>query len=453
LNNYGFNIYEFYFILNFKVNRPLMCPQSFFFRRVRGKKKFIVIYSFGARIEKSQFASQPIKGILTDMSISKNSPILTIARLISIAFFFICGHITFAQNLYQIISVDINKQPLEVALNTISKSNHINFSYSSNFIPKDSLVSINVKNNTVKEVLDKLLSEKYEYKEFNNQIILRPAPNRLTLVPSGVSDKDNWYTVEGHVFDERTGAKVYQASVYEKRLLTSTLTNRQGYFKLRLRKSENEIALTVSKEFYRDVTLVILPSTIVRPNGDNESGYGTDDQKVERTVLGRIFISSKQRIQSLNLGGFFTDRPFQASLTPGLSTHGTFNSQVVNKFSLNLVGGYTTGTEGVEVAGGFNINKKNVGFLQVAGGLNIVGGNLRGVQFAGLSNTVMSTVEGVQAGGVFNDVRGSMDGVQLAGAMNSVKHNAGKAQAAGAINVVGGNMNGIQISGAINKIA
>jgi hypothetical protein len=372
-------------------------------------------------------------------------------KLFLLVFLFFPGPHCFAQNLYQIVSLNIQQQPLETALSAITKSNKIYFSYSSNYIPKDSIVSINVKNNTVKEVLDILLSEKFEYRESNNYIILRPAPNRLVLVPQEVTDKDNWYTVEGRVMDERTGAKIYQASVYEKRLLSSTLTDRDGYFKLRLRKSENEIALTVSKELYRDVTLVILPSTIVHPGG--KEGYSTDDpQKVERTVLGRLFISSRQKIQSLNLSGFFTDRPFQASLTPGLSTHGMFNSQVVNKFSLNLVGGYTTGTEGFEMAGVFNINKQNVSFLQIAGGFNVVGGNLKGVQVAGVSNTVMSKVEGVQIAGVINDVRGSTDGVQIAGVLNKVKQDVDNVQIAGAINSVEGSVKGIQIAGAINTV-
>ncbi|KAJ1499944.1 hypothetical protein HMI54_011240, partial [Coelomomyces lativittatus] len=93
------------------------------------------------------------------MPIARNFSSSKYLRALLVTSLILFSSVVCAQNLYQIISVDIKQQPLEVALKTISKSNHINFSYSSNFIPKDSLVSINAKNNTVKEVLDKLLSE------------------------------------------------------------------------------------------------------------------------------------------------------------------------------------------------------------------------------------------------------------------------------------------------------
>jgi hypothetical protein len=122
---------------------------------------------------------------------------------ILIIFFLTVGQISFAQHLFQIVSVDIREQPLGEALVNISKQGNFFFSYSNNFIPSDSIVSISAKNNTVKEVLDILLDEKYEYKEYHNYIILRPAPNRLTLVPDEVNDKDNWYYVDLYSMKER----------------------------------------------------------------------------------------------------------------------------------------------------------------------------------------------------------------------------------------------------------
>ena len=55
---------------------------------------------------------------------------------------------------------------------------------------------------------------------------------------------------------------------------------------------------------------------------------------------------------------FFETRPFQVSLVPGLGSHGKMSGQVVNNFSLNVFGGYTAGTNGSELGGLFNIDKK-----------------------------------------------------------------------------------------------
>lgn len=379
-----------------------------------------------------------------------------LTRLFLLSAFLIANsHLTFAQNnLFQVVSIDIKQQRLEDALQLLSEKNGFNFSYSSNIIPKDSVVSYSASNITVKELLDILLKGNYEYKESLDYIILRPAPYRLKLIPEEVTEKDNLYTVEGFVIDENTGAKVAAASVYEKRLIASTLTNNQGYFKLKVRKKEDDIALTVSKELYRDITIVILPSTEVKSGGRGDYGYdpSQDRDRVERTTIGKLLVSSRQKIQSLNLSGFFANKPFQASLTPGLSTHGIMNSQVINKFSLNLIGGYTTGVEGLEVAGIFNINKRSVKYVQAAGIFNVVGGSVKGVQVAGINNTVFDSVQGVEAAGFYNEVRGDFSGAQFAGFLNKNKKNLKYFQAAGAINLVGGSLIGAQFSGLTNMV-
>src|SRR3546814_16471504 len=112
----------------------------------------------------------------------------------------------------------------------------------------------------------------------------------------------------------------------------------------------------------------VCSSDLRRRDGNGEAGGAG----VERTRLGRFFVSSGQRIQSLNLRGFFTESPVQVSLMPGLSTQGRMSAQVVNNFSVNLIGGYTAGLNGMEMAGVFNMNKKDVGPVKIAGGFNVV---------------------------------------------------------------------------------
>lgn len=64
-----------------------------------------------------------------------------------------------------------------------------------------------------------------------------------------------------------------------------------------------------------------------------------------------FLVSKAQKIHSLNLGNFFMALPYQMSLVPGAGTQGKLSSQVVNKVSINMIGGYTGGVRGAEIAG------------------------------------------------------------------------------------------------------
>src|SRR5690606_16099068 len=118
----------------------------------------------------------------------------------------------------------------------------------------------------------------------------------------------------------------------------------------------------------------------------------TKNSGIEKNWWSRIFVSSRQSVQSLNIDKYFVDMPLQTSLSPGCSTHCDVNSQVINKVSLNVLGGYTAGTDGVEIGGMFNIVRKDVRYVQLAGLFNNVGGEVEGVQMAGLFNNVLDTV-------------------------------------------------------------
>lgn len=398
---------------------------------------------------------------------------------------------SYAQSLFsKTISVEANKQPLDKVLQSISKKGNFYFSYNSNIINSDSLVSINAVNKTVQQVLDMLFKQNYEFSQTGNYIIIKRAPMHLVMVTNKAVTEDKLYVVTGYVMDERTQQKISNASIYEKQRLLSTLTDEHGYFKLKLKSKYPTAAISVSKEFYQDTTVIIepkynqqititlmpvempnevvtispdtvvasMPDTLIIDNMNDSTGYRytyvkTDSAKIERTALGNFFISSKQKIQSLNLGKFFAERPFQLSFTPGLSTHGKMSAQVVNNISLNVLGGYTAGVNGVELGGLFNINKKNAQYFQAAGLFNIVGGYSTGAQFAGIHNLVLNNVTGMQAAGINNTVRGKLTGFQAAGIYNHVADSVTGFQAAGIANFAGRKTTGVQAAGIANVAA
>ncbi|WP_158799177.1 carboxypeptidase-like regulatory domain-containing protein [Pedobacter sp. L105] len=336
-------------------------------------------------------------------------------------------------NLDRNITLNVKQAKLSELLSLIGKSGGFYFSYSSDQIRADSLVTLSADHSTVRNLLDGIFKGNVDYKESPGYIILRPAPNRLSLRPDTTSGKENNYYITGYVVDDRTGLGIPNASVYEKRLLVSTLTNNKGFFSIRI-KSDGQITLTVSKEFYKDASVNFLSDVTISLKQHNSyySGESASD-RTERNWLGRIFISSRARMQRLNLGGFITSVPFQTSFLPGLSSHGMMSSQVVNHYSLNVLGGYTAGLDGIELGGLFNLNKQDAQYVQAAGLFNVVGGNFKGVELAGISNTVLKNVNGLQAAGIYNLAKDSITGMQLAGIMN-ISNEVNGFQAAGILN-------------------
>lgn len=348
----------------------------------------------------------------------------------------------------RIVSVNVTRKPLGVVLQSVSEQAKFVFSYNSNLISNDSLVTISATQKTVKQVLDLLFNGSLQYKESGEFLILQHPPSGPT------------FTVSGFVIDQQTGKRLSNVSVYEKDQLISTLTNDQGYFRLRLKmKDKFPVAtVTISKELYLDTAIVTSPAmvqdlTVPIRSAPMITLKPVDvTQSVEKTKMGKFLLSSRQRMQSVNLK-FLMDKPYQYSLVPGLGTHGKMSSQVVNRFSFNLLGGYGAGLNGVEIAGAFNIDKGNVRSVQFANLFNIVGGRVNGLQIAGIYNQVFDTVKGVQIGGIANTVKDEMSGLQIATASNLVQGHFNGLQLSGVGSFDRKSFHGMQAAGVINLVS
>jgi hypothetical protein len=320
------------------------------------------------------------------------------------------------------VSINFDRTPLGNILREVGKKGGFYFFYKSDLFPQDSLVSITANNQSVSGVLTALFHDKYDFTEHKEYLVISQRLSNLSLINTDIINENNTYSISGLVVNERTGERLMNASVYIKEQLVSVLTDEHGYFQLRFRANNpGQINLTASKLSYKDTSINFL-QTVAVSSRSQSSAYDNAANKsngVEKTGMGRFLISAKQRIQSLNIPDFFAKRPFQVSLTPGLSSHGTFSPQVVNKFSLNLVGGYTAGVNGIEFGGLFNINRMNSRYLQLAGIFNMVGGTVTGLQAAGVHNRALDTVKGVQIAGFINKAEGQMAGLQFSALNNS----------------------------------
>ncbi len=396
----------------------------------------------------------------------------------------LCFHLAIsleAQDLLsRTVSLQVKQQRLDHVLEIISNQADFYFSYNSRLVRKDSLVDVQVSNQPVRIVLHQLFGAGYEFRESGQYLIIRRAPIKINIVTRKAVKEDRFYSVSGYVYDASTGIPLYNASVYEKQLLSASLTNTDGHFRLRLKSGRtNQATITVSKEFYEDSSVVIetrhdqelqltlqpfeapdqtviispddyLVDTSAAPEPPATPPAIADSATVQKTRLGGILLSARQKVQSLNLKHFFTSRPFQVSVVPGISTHGKLGSQVINNFSLNIFGGFTAGTNGAEIGGLFNINQKNVQYFQSAGVFNIVGGSMKGMQVAGVTNLVLDSVTGFQSAGVGNYVKGKLTGMQVGGVYNHVTDSMRGFQVAGIGNFVRKASAGVQVAGVIN---
>ncbi|WP_177318550.1 STN and carboxypeptidase regulatory-like domain-containing protein [Chitinophaga sancti] len=349
-------------------------------------------------------------------------------------------------NLSKTVSISMTRQPMSAVLDAIAHQGDFHFSYVREMVHADSLVSVRAGNKTVKQVLDQLFQGSMAYRDAGNQVLLQP-------------NREKYFFVSGHVTDGSTGQPLHNASVYEGVQLISTMTNDQGYYRLRLRERDKDrpmpVMLTVSKELYKDTIMLVSGgydqeiSVSIKPAPPITLGIVDVNQysRVSESWFGKVFLTSKQRYQSLNLSKFFADQPYQTSFLPGLGTHGKLSSQVVNKVSLNFIGGYSAGLNGVEISGAFNIDQRDVQYAQFASLFNVVGGKMHGVQLSGLHNQVRDSVKGLQASGFSNMTTKGYEGVQLAGIFNVSTGETRGLGAAGVVNVYWKDHHGLMAAG------
>ncbi|MBO9672808.1 MAG: hypothetical protein J7577_05150 [Sphingobacteriaceae bacterium] len=365
-----------------------------------------------------------------------------------------CSLLKAQSTLSRNISLNIEQQKLSAVLGAIEEKGGFRFSYNSNILPVDSLVTIHENNLNIAETLDKLLSHRFEYRQSGNFVIIRYAPLELVLLINESVGNPELYTISGQVVDKRTNKPIQDASIYEKNLLVSEISDENGYFSMRLKNITQPISLTVSKENYKSTVTHFLAEVNIRPKKENtgEAFISGNLSNVEKTWLGNALVTAQQKIQSINIGGFISKAPFQFSLIPKLNSHGSLSGQVVNKFSLNVIGAYSAGVDGAEIGFGFNIDKSDVQYFQFAGAFNMVGRDVRGVQIGGFFNYVIGDVRAAQIALAYNRVGKNFEGFQVGGVYNKVNEDFSGMQVSLGLNDIGKNFSGFQV-GALNLIS
>lgn len=385
-----------------------------------------------------------------------------VSRSFALALFLSCvAFVSTAQTqppLERIVTIQFREVSMEKALAQLSQAASFSFSYSPTVVEGIAPVSASFVNQSVREVLDKILNGRVAYKEKGNYVILTKSASAQK------KSADEELVIDGYVVHHATREKLASVSVYDKRTLASTVTNTYGYFKLKIDKPEKENQITFSRRSFEDTVIVLAPGnaplitvplrakpSAVRPAPLTDLSPQARDS-VTRYPSPVIYNGSDAKESQINMANIQDTlyREFQASLVPFVGTNQQLSGNVINDYSFNVLGGYNLGVRKFELGGLFNLNRGDVGDVQIAGLFNANGGNAQGVQLAGYLNANRGSMDGVQIAGTVNLNADGAIGPQIAGWTNINFQPSEGVQIAGIGNLQVGRYKGPQIAGLFN---
>lgn len=362
----------------------------------------------------------------------------------------------FAQSpLERKVTLRLDNARLADALSALARQGDFSFSYASNLFDPDRRMDLVAANVPVRQVLDQLFRGSLQYKSRGNYVILRRSDE----------EPPRFYVVTGTVTDRRTGERLPQASVYDRRTLAATLTDASGAFRLRLPARSVQADLRVERQWYLPQSLVVrfpdetprvvglMPRPVPSPDPLRPLPLRPEPDSAralfETAGLVRAFVPSEQQTLAATVSDTLR-RPAQVSFLPYLGTNHRLSGSVINRFSLNVLAGYSGGVEGLEVGGLLNLVRGPVTGVQVAGFGNLVRGRMRAVQVGGFFNQNFGESRGPQIAGFLNSNWQDAEGVHVAGFLNFSRKNSRAVQVAGFANAVAGAMRGAQVAGFTN---
>ncbi|HTF05932.1 MAG TPA: hypothetical protein VK826_18010 [Bacteroidia bacterium] len=368
----------------------------------------------------------------------------------------------------RLVTIDcVNKRTDEV-LRDIAIQGKFEFAWDARLFDPAKPVTLHVQQVTVRRAISLIFGNTIAFRVKGNYLVLVAAPAPLATSVQPVKKRE--FALNGYITDAITGEAIAHTSIYDSVSLAATLSDDYGHYELKLGAGTQPVRIKISREEYIDTFIIVVPSSnlvadvVLRkmppplppPSIIVDSipvRIDTLAEKQRRKIENIPFLDSligfEQIMQTKNMKETMR-RNGQVSLLPFVSTNGMMGGAVSNKYSFNLIGGYTGGTSVAELGGVFNIDRGDVQWAQVAGGFNLVGGNTRGLQLAGATNVNFGIMRGLQLAGATNFLFDSLIGVQLAGGTNFIDGPMKGFQVAGGANIASKNLDGMQIAGGTN---
>lgn len=350
------------------------------------------------------------------------------------------------------VTLAIKQKKVESILSQIETQAKVRFAYPAELFLLNSPLSIDIKQKTVREALTMVLPSTVYYVVKSNYIVLKNKPLNVEKKNSPIT---------GYVYDGSSNKKLSHVTIYDKNTLQSATTNKYGYYSFPVHPKNDTIL--IRKDAYMH-ELVKIDSTkqngllIISLNPLSDSVSKKDSVKQHSTFYA---VAKSYRIFSRNFRGYINslnvndtiNRNFQISFLPFIGSNHKLSGSVVNKVSVNILGGYSKGITKFEVGGLFNLNRNHVKGLQIAGLTNLVGGNTEGIQLAGIFNGTYNNFKGVDIAGISNCIGDTANGVFISGIANVLHKSEKSTELAGLVNVSQHVNESMQVAGIVNYAA
>ncbi len=380
----------------------------------------------------------------------------------------------------RLLTLNLQNETFETVFKQISIQTACVFSYTQKFNDEQRL-SVSIYKKPLRSVLSAILKNTgYTYK-FSGKFIILKTEAKSTVLPA---------VLNGYIYSALDSTVLDEVSIYMKPAKQVSVSNAFGYFNLVYKGERKNIIVSIAKEDFKDTNVVIdvaskqeliiylrpkperlkhLPlitkdSAQLLPTFDTPLALSTDSTK--RTHFLNRFLNRLNafRPNVRNITDTFFSKT-SISLVPKLSTNSLLSFNTINRFSFNIIAGYSKGVNGLEVGGVLNLVNGNVKYCQAAGFGNVVSGTVKGAQLAGFFNISTQAQRVVQLAGFFNvnkhdflGLQGAgfynhngrlLRGVQCAGFLNTARTVEGL-QLAGFGNVIHQTIKGMQVSGFFN---
>lgn len=176
------------------------------------------------------------------------------------------------------ITLDIQNESIEAALQKIEKQTALTFVFDKNKIPLHSKISLTVQNKKLDWVLEQLFAAtNIDFKLFGKQISLFDNPEKKPPTPAE-------FTISGYLFDQESKDPLIGASILEPKTQRGTTTNVEGFYSLSLPKGLHQIICSYTG--YQPVATTIDLSGNVALNFKLNEGTEMQEVLVESSVNG-----------------------------------------------------------------------------------------------------------------------------------------------------------------------
>jgi hypothetical protein len=144
------------------------------------------------------------------------------------------------------VNLTVTNQPLDRVLDQLSEVAGLNFSYDPTLLDTEQRVTASYNLQSVYTILNDLLGLEFDFQELGNQIVIRLRDKPVAPCPAA----PDYQTISGQIRDQEYGDPVPYASISVLNKAFGTITNKEGWFELKIPPIYRNEALVVSSMGY-----------------------------------------------------------------------------------------------------------------------------------------------------------------------------------------------------------